>query len=82
MDAARALDINSRLCTAYFVQEGIQDGLMPSLADVSLDEAIEASRMVDEAGGQLNPDGSTTIICHVAERAIRRVYVGVVLAHS
>jgi hypothetical protein len=82
MSAQRALDINRRLCQAYFVQQGIQGGPMPSLADVSLEEAVLASRMVEEAGGLLNADGSQTYTCHVAQDAIAGVFARVVLANS
>lgn len=73
MDRSRALDINGRLCTAYFVAEGFYPAeRMPDLSDVSLAEAIEASAIVD-ADPVIEKDGDqTTITCHLAERAVAR----------
>lgn len=73
MDRARALDINGRLCTAYFIAEGITpDQRMPDLSDVSLAEAIEACAIVEANPVIAEDAGKKTLTCHLAERAIAR----------
>lgn len=82
MDITRARDINARLCTAYFVAEGIMDRPMPDLSDVSLAEALEASRSVAGDIGEVRPDGTTVFTCHVSERAIPCVLAAAIKARA
>lgn len=74
MDRARALDINDRLCQAYFAIHGLAEaGGMPDLSDVSLADALEASRMIAaDPTIEIKPDGGKVITCHVAEHAVAR----------
>ena len=67
MTNLRAYDINNRLVAAYMVREGLTDKPLPVLADVTLTDAIEASRiMAGDAGSVRQPDGGTEFVCVVA----------------
>ena len=76
MTPTRALDINARLVAAYVVKERITDGPLPDLSDVSLTEAIEASRIVSEMTGEANPErpGFKTFYTHVAPTRVHTLW--------
>lgn len=83
MDRARALDINGRLCWAYFVAEGLTPHKpMPDLSDVSLADAIEASAIIEADPVIDRSDGKQTISCHLAERAIERTLAAAIRFHA
>jgi hypothetical protein len=76
MTPERALDINARLVTSWMFRERIQDGIAPDLSDVSLNDAIEASKMVAAMGAIPNPDkpGFNTFRCFVAPTRVHLVW--------
>ncbi|HVE20615.1 MAG TPA: hypothetical protein VNC39_01450 [Acidocella sp.] len=61
MTRKRALDINRRLCAGYFVINGLGCFTMPDLSDVSLQEAVEATKIID-ADPVVGRDGGGTIV--------------------
>lgn len=67
MTPERALNINERLVAAYMIRERICEGTVPDLSDVSLTEAIEASKIVAEMGPRSDPERPDVKIltCHV-----------------
>lgn len=82
MDRATALEINGRLCNAYFTLQGLHDKLLPDLSDVSLAQAIEATAII-EADPVIERDGNgKTITCHLAERAIAPTLAAAIAATS
>jgi hypothetical protein len=83
MDRARALDINDRLCWAYFVIEGITpDKPMPDLSDVSLADAIKASAIIEADPVVYRGVGKKTISCHLDERAVARTLAAAIKYHE
>lgn len=67
MTPCRAIDINRRLVATYMLRERITDGVIPDLSDVSLTEAIEASKLVAAMEPQTDPErpGVKILTCHV-----------------
>ena len=84
MDRARALDINGRLATAYFVAEGITpDNPMPDLSDVTLADAFAACKIVEaDPVIEVKADGTKVMTCVVAERAIARTLASAIAARA
>ena len=65
MTIDRAIEISRGLCEIYNVVHAVKPGPMPSLADVSLREALEATRLVAAEGGELLPNGSRRFTCYL-----------------
>ena len=76
----QAREVNALTVEAWTVQQGLSDGPAPSLRGVSLDEALEASRMMAGGLGRTQrPDGGTSFQCHVDETRIPRLYAWAIL---
>ncbi len=71
---ARAFEINSLMVGAWMVREGLSDKPLPDLSGVSLNEAIEASKIVSATPPVRNQDGSSTLTCHVELSRIPSLY--------
>lgn len=82
MTPARAHDINARLCRAYFVLHGLSDTPMPDLSDVSLNDAREATWIVQDEQVMRNADGSMTIVAVLADRVIAATLAASLAAQS
>jgi hypothetical protein len=76
MTNERAMDINGRLVLAYMVRERLGDNALPDLSDVSLTEAIEASRIAAEMGPKPDPDrpGWNIHHCHVEPTRVHHLW--------
>ena len=80
MDLERAKEINGRLSWAYFVVEGLTDQPMPDLSDVSLADAMEATKLVRDAPHENLPDGGQRVECVLEERAIARILAAAIIS--
>jgi len=65
MHPDRATDINNRLVEAWMVRERISSGALPDLSDVSMTEAIEASRIMGEPTPNPERPGVKVYTTHV-----------------
>ena len=65
MSLKRARDISGRLGEIYHVVHAVKPGPMPSLADVSLREALEATRLVAADRGEVLPNGARRFTCYL-----------------
>jgi len=80
MDINRARDISGRLGWAYFVAEGLVRRPMPDLSDVTLVDAIEATRIIRDTPVEEDADGGKTYESVVSEDAIPRVLAAAIAA--
>ena len=74
MTPERALEINTLVVGAWLSREGLSNGKLPDLSGITLGEAISASEAVAAMPPVRNPDGSTTMTCHVATPRIPALY--------
>lgn len=75
----RAGDVNARLVRSWMIREGVADGPLPSLRDVSLDEAISASKEVAARAPERLPSGGVSIMCHVEPTRVPRLYAWAII---
>lgn len=73
----RATDINQRLVTAWMARNQLGDAILPDLSDVSLTEAIEASRIVSERGAQPDPErpGWSVVTCRIEPTRVHETWL-------
>lgn len=81
MSEARAFEINELLVAAWMIQNSYSDSKeLPDLSGISLNEAVEASRIVAAAPPKPNAQGGHTHTCHVAESRIPQLYAWAISA--
>jgi hypothetical protein len=76
MTLERALDINMRLLKAWMLRERMKNGIVPDLSDVSLTDAIEASKIVAAMKPIPDPDrpGFETYTCTIEPTRVHLVW--------
>lgn len=76
MNPDRAIEINERLVMAYMVREKLSDRPLPDLTDVSLTEAIEASKIIEGMEPREDPDhpGHKIYSCHVEPTRVHQLW--------
>lgn len=76
MTPTRAIDINRRLVAAYMIRERIADGPIPGLSDVTMTEAVEASKIVAEMGPETDPErpGWKIHTCHIEPTLVHQLW--------
>lgn len=81
MPEARAFEINGLLVAAWMIQNGVSDGKeLPDLSGISLNDAIEATRIVAATPPKPNAQGGHTHTCHVAESRIPLLFAWAISA--
>jgi hypothetical protein len=75
MTVARAREINDALFAVFMVSEGLRDGGAPSLQGFTLEELLEATRIVEaENRAAEKAGGSYTVYCVCDPRLIAAMY--------
>jgi len=65
MSLARAEEINGMLVQTWMLREGVVGGAVPSLRDITLADAIEASNLMALHPGERLENGSTSFVCRI-----------------
>jgi hypothetical protein len=79
MSSAKAIEIDRRLTQAYFALYGISGESIPSLSDIRLSDALQASQIVSELPNERR-NGITIVSCHVHPSEIPRLFAQVLIA--
>jgi hypothetical protein len=74
MTLEEAIKITDSCSEHFFFQEEISKKQPPSLEKYSLQELLDANRMVKEQGTTKNQDGSQTIRVHCDDRLVAALY--------
>lgn len=74
MTLDRAKEITHLCINHSLYAAGINETQPEPLGDVSLQDMLTANKIVADHSPHLNPDGSKTIMCHCADRAIAAIY--------
>lgn len=74
MEISEALKINDKLTTAWFIFNDLSNDAFPDFTELSLQQCIEATRIVASTRPKRTPGGAMIITTHVDETLVPQVY--------